>query len=292
MDNSFFRFTDNFDEAKDLQNKEVTTFDYDMQIHLKPGETYTCISNFSGGISFGNLFKAYIVDCQDTILLDITDNVYIEEFLDDKSGLVQIKMEMIGINADYYTDLIYFKLVHNIVGGKSYWTNPMLMSDYDIKETTRFRFKNYIDLDGTNYRIAGIYQSIRLKCIKQKTDFTSLSQSYVTFQGFKYSSRVIKTKMYDYTFDMLNDFIYDRLQYLLTHDVVYVDRIRVTDKQTFSSSDKFADTNIAQSKFRLSVDESDIDDEANQIHDVPVPPIDPHYDYLVGDYKDADYKIS
>lgn len=291
MDNSFFRFTDNFDEAKDLQNKKVTTFDYDMQIHLKPGETYTCISNFRNGISFGGLYKAYIVSCDDTLLVDITDNVYIEEFTDDKSGTQQIKLEMIGVNADFYTDLVHIKLVHNIIAGKSYWTNPVLMSMYDIDETTRFRFKNYIDLDGTNYRIAGIFQSVRLKCIKQKTNFSSLSQSYTTFQGLKYSSRVIKTKAYDFIFDMLNDFIYDRLQYLLTHDVIYTDRVRVTDKQTFESSDRLADTNIAQSRFKLSIDESDIDDEANQIN-VPIIPVEPVYDYRAGDYKDNDYEIN
>jgi hypothetical protein len=290
MDYSFLRFTDNFEESKDLKNREVSIFDYDMQIHLIPGEAYSCITNFKGEISFSGNYKAYIVNCENEVLLDITDNVYIEEFANDKTGLNQIKFEVINVEANFYTDLVFFRLDQDFVSGKSFWSNPFLFSLYDSKETTRFRFKNYIDLDGTNYRVATIFQSVRLKCIKQRTNYTSSSQSYTSFQGNKLTSRVIKTKSYEFVFDMLNDFIYDRLQYLLTHDVIYVDRIRVTDKQTFESSDKFSDTNIAQSKFRVTVDESDIDDEAYQVKDTPLPPVDPYFDYRIGDYKNNDYK--
>lgn len=291
MDNSFFRFTDDFEKSKDLQSSGVTTFDYDMQIHLKPGESYSSISNYNKGISFGGLYKAYIVDCDNNILQDITNEVYIEEFTDDKSGTQQMRFEVIGVYADFYTDLVHFRLDHNIVSGKKYWSNPFLFSMYDIHETTRFRFKNYLDLDGTNYRIGAIFQSVRLKCIKQKSNYVSSSQSYTSFKGFKYSSRVIKTRIYDFIFDMLNDFTYDRLQYLLTHDVIYVDTTRVTDKQTFESSDKLSDSNVAQSKFKLCIDETDIDNEAYQVKEMPVPAQTIQPDYNSADYDNNDYKI-
>lgn len=288
MDNSFFRFSDDFSKSKDLYNSKLNEFDYDMQIHLKPGETYTCITNVVGGISFGSVFKASVVNCENEILADLTSNTYIEEFVSSIDGSTQIKLEIenFGLNFDFYTDLVYLRLDHDIIGGKSYWTNPFLLSNYDINETTRFRFKHYSDLDGTNYKIANILQSIRLKCKKDKHSFISSSQSYTTFVGLKYSSRLIKTKMYDYSMDMCNDFIYDRLQYLLSHDIIYVDTIRVTDKQTFDNGDKLGGTNIAQVKFKLAVDESDIDNEANQIN-IPIIPV-PTYDYSHLDYTSDD----
>jgi hypothetical protein len=218
--------------------------------------------------------------------------VFIEEFTDDNTGLQQLKLEILGItNLDCYTDLVYLRLDHNVIGGKSFWTNPFLLSDYDIAETTRFRFKNYIDLDGTNYRVADIYQSIRLKCKKQKATFSSSSQTYTTFQGLKYSSRLIKTKFYEFLFDMCNDFTYDRLQFLLSHDIIYIDSIRVTDKQTFDSSDKYGGTNIAQAKFKVAVDEDDIDNEAYQVYQVVIP-APTAFDYKFVDYNVNDYKTT
>lgn len=289
MDYSFFRFLDDFNKSKDLYNSKLNEFDYDIQIHLKPGETYTCISNVAGGISFGSVFKSFIVNCENEILVDLTDDTYIEEFISSIDGTTQIKLEIENIAADFdfNTDLVYLRLDHDIIGGKSYWTNPFLLSNYDINETTRFRFKHYSDLDGTNYRVATILQSIRIKCKKDKHSFISSSQSYTTFVGLKYSSRLIKTKMYDYLMDMCSDFIYDRLQYLLSHDIIYVDTIKVTDKQTFDNGDKFGSTNIAQVKFKLAVDENDIDDEANQVN-VPIPPVVPAFDYSSIDYSSGD----
>lgn len=292
MDNSFFRFTDNFNEAKDLQNSKLADFDYDMQIHLKPGESYSCITNCPNGIGFGGVYKMYIVDVDNKILADITNKAYIEEFTDNTFGRQQLKLELLGITGyDFYTDIVFFRLDHNIIGGKKYWTNPFLFSNYDIEETTKFRFKNYIDLDGTNYKIASIFQSVRLKCYKEKTSFTSSSQSYTTFQGNKHSSRVIKTKTHDYIFDLCNDFIYDRLQFLFTHDVIYADTIRVTDKQTFENQSKLGSSNVTQLKYKLSVDINDIDDEAYQVFKAPVQQVAP-VDYIAKDYNINDYKTT
>jgi hypothetical protein len=263
MDNSFFRFLSNFNDARNLQNRKLSSFDYDMQIHLKPGEVYTCITNNKSGVDLGEDYSAYIVNCNNEVLVNISNNIAIAQFIDNMSTK-QLKIELFGIFIDFYAELVQFKLVNN-VNGNVYWSNPFLNSNYDIDETVRFRFKNYIDIDGTNYSNASIYQSIRLKCIKIRTNFTSNGQSYITFGGLKYSSRIIKTKSYELVFDMLNDFIYDRLQYLLTHDVVYLDGTRVTDKQTFESADKYSDTNIAQVKFRVSVDEEDKDNETYQV---------------------------
>lgn len=270
MDNSLIRFLNNFSDAKNLQNSKMTDFDYDMQIHLKPSEHYTGITNCPTGIGFDALYKAYLVDADNNVLVDVTNKCFIQEFIDDVTGLQQMKWEIINLAVDFYTDLVYLRLDHDIVGGESFWSNPFLVSYYDLDETLRFKFKHNRNLDGTNYRVANVSQSIRLKCRKQKTDFTSTSSSYTTFDGDKLSSRLIKTKFYDLIMDMTNDFIYDRLQYILSHDVIYVENhgqmVRITDKQTFSSADKYSETtNISQNKFKVAIDESDIDQDDYQI---------------------------
>jgi hypothetical protein len=288
MDNSFLRFLPDFDQAKDLQNSKVSEFDYDMQIHLKPGESYSLITNCPNGIAFDNLYKAYIVNCDNVILNNVSDNVFIEEFTNSETGLQQLKIEFVKINVDYFTDLCFFRLDHDIVNGLSYWSNPFIISMYDIKDTSRIRFKNYRNLDGTNYQVASIFQSIRLKCRKQKDNFSSSKQQYTTFTGLLFSSRIIKTKYYEFIFDMCNDFIYNRLQYVLSHDIIYIDTVRVTEKQTFENADKISETtNLSENKFKLAVNELDIDDEAYQVfEDIKLIPISkiPSGNYTLADF--------
>ena len=267
MDNSFLRFLTDFNKAKDLQNSKTNDFDYDIQIHLKPGESYSLITNCPDGIAFDNLYKAYIVDCNNTVLLEITNNVFIEEFTNSETGLQQIKLEIVKIPGDFYTDLCFLRLDHNILSGNQYWTNGFLLSEYDINETLRFRFKNYSNLEGTNYSVANIFQSIRLKCLKVNITFTSSKQQYTTFQGLVNTSRLIKTKYYEYIFDICSDFIYERLIYILSHDIIYIDSVRVTEKQTFENADKISDTtNVSQNKFKCAVNELDIDSDNYQIY--------------------------
>jgi len=268
MDNSFIRFLNNFNEANDLGNSDLSVLNYNDQIHLHPNEDYSCISNNPNSINFDNLYKVYIVDCYNNVLANISDNAFISEFTSNIDGVRQIKFEVININKDFITDLVYFRIDHDILNGQSFWSNPFLISLYDIEETTKFRFKHYNNLDGTCYEVANIFQSIRLKCYKDRNSFANSMQSYTTIEGLKYSSRLIKTKFYNYIFDRCNDFIYDRLQYLLSHDIIYVNGIRVTDKQTFDSNEKFDNTtNVTDYKFKLAVDENDVYNYPFQIFD-------------------------
>lgn len=268
MDNSFFRFLNDFEQAKDLQNSNLSELNYDMQIHLSPKDKYSCITNVPEGIAFDSQYRAYIVDCSNTVIGEVTDRVIISEFTHSKTGKQQLKLEIISLELDCYTDLVYLRLDHDVPGGDSFWTNPFLVSEYDLNETTEFAFKHNSVLDGTDYKTANIFQVIRLKCFRQKTSFANSQQSYTTISGLKYSSRLIKTKFYEYIFDMCNDFIYDRLQFLLSHDIIYVNGIRVTDKQTFDNADKISDTtNVSQNKFKLAVNEDDIYDYGYQVYE-------------------------
>lgn len=258
-DYCFLRFIDNFDKAKSLGNNDLAKFKYDSQIHLNPTENYSIITNVNTGISFNNNFKVYLVNCDNDILNEITEKIFIEEFTHNETGLKQCKIEILQLNLDYITDLVYIRLDHTIVGGISYWSNPFIISEYDINETKRFDFKNYRNLDGTCYEVASIYQSIRLKCIKLKNTFTSTSESYTAMEGFKLTSSLTKTKFHEYLMEMNNDFIYDRMQYLLSHDIIYIDNIRITDKQTYENDDKYSNsTNVSQNKFKVAVDVTDV----------------------------------
>lgn len=267
-DYTFLRLIDDFDKAKDLGNSKLADFNYDNQIHLKPDESYSIITNVPNQISFNNNILAYLVDCQNNVLVNISNNIIIQEFIHNDTGLKQCKIELIKLNQDFITDLVYLRLDHTILNGSSYWSNPFLLSEYNIEETKRFDFKHSQNLHDTCYEVANIYQSIRVKCIKQKNTFTSSSQSYTDLEGIKLSSRLIKTKYFDLIMDMNNDFIYDRMQYLLCHDIIYIDGIRITDKQTFENDDRYNNTtNISQNKFKVAVDIEDTYKQTYQLYE-------------------------
>lgn len=266
MDNSLLRFLNDFNKAKDLGNSLMANEIYDNQIQLDPNEDYGVITNVPTGIAFNGNFKAYIVDCANNILDTITNNIYIEEFNHNETGLRQMKIEIVALKLEHYDDLVYMRIDHDIVGGDSFWSNPFILSEYRLNETTRFDFKNYENLDGTCYEEAEFYQSIRLRCFRDKNSIESSSQAYTTLDGLKYSSRVIKSKNQHYIFDMLNDFTYERLQYILGHDVIYVDGKRATNKQTVDNDDRFSsETNVSLNKFKVPVDDSDLYTFAYQI---------------------------
>ncbi len=258
IDYSFIRFKDTLSDALDLGNSKLSEFNYDMQIHLSPHENYSIITNTNNGIAFDNNYKAFLIDVCGNILSEITDNILINEFTHNESGLQQCKIEILALNLDYYTDLVCIMLNHNITNGKSYYSNPFLLSEYDLDETIRFDFRNYSNLDNTCYKIANIYQSIRLKGIFQKNSFTSTSESYVS-NGVSVTSKLVKLKQKSYILDMVNDFIYDRIQYLLSHDVIYLDNIRVTNKQTYENEDKLSNSaNISRNTLKVYINENDV----------------------------------
>jgi hypothetical protein len=65
-----------------------------------------------------------------------------------------------------------------------------------------------------------------------------------------------------------------------THDIIYVETIRVTDNK-LDNPDKQGDSNVAQIKIKLAIDETDvIMKHTSQRSSIPAPVLDA--DYLIG----------
>lgn len=277
LDFSFIRLKDNFDDAKNINDRSVTEIYYFDYIHLSPLEAYTQITNVSGGISFGGSYKVEIVDCAETVLQDITPNVFIEEFTGE-DGNTQIKFEVINITTDYYNKTVYFKF-SSTISDDAYYSNPLKVTDYQKEQTTFFQYKNYDNYKGIGYENAQVYQSIRLKTYFDiPIDESEISNYFQISRNREISARVLDKQFERYQIDYIHRFGYDRTNALLKHDVIYVDGARMTNKAFIESNDMLSDSNVFNSNFTIAKNYNDTLDYEYQIFEgikfTPEEPID------------------
>ena len=212
------------------------------QICLSPNETYLQTTNTKLGIAFDGNYDVTIIDCEGLELKDITSNVAINER--NINGLPQIDFEIANIGSDYYAKTVFLKFRHT-VSNYVWYSNPLNITDYFIRESSRFDYKNATDT---------FYQSIRLKTYFTVNDAESQSSEYVTYEGKKLTSRLITTELENYIFDKIDNFTYRRLNNLLSRNIIYLNGNRVTNKQTISSKDRAGDTNIFNIDFKVAID--------------------------------------
>jgi hypothetical protein len=241
-DLSFIRLEPNFNDAKYLRASTASKIFYNGQIILCPNQTYLQTTNTPLGIAFDGNYAVYIVNCEDTILQTITNNVAINERT--INGLPQIDFEVTNLGTDYYAQTVYLKFVHT-VSNYVWYSNPLNITDFYEGLTTRFDYKNATDT---------FYQSIRLGCYFTVNDAESQSSEYVTYDGKKLTSRLINTELEKYIFDEIDNFTYRRLNNLLSRNIVYINGYRVTDKQTLPSKDRAGDTNWFDIDFKVAID--------------------------------------
>jgi len=86
-DFSFIRLDQNFEKAKSENIPAIANIGYFDQIQLHPKETYLQITNTVEGIAFDGNFAVYIIDCEGKELKNITENIAIFEFTDNKGNL-------------------------------------------------------------------------------------------------------------------------------------------------------------------------------------------------------------
>ncbi len=244
-DLSFLRLEPNFNEAKYTRSGTTTDIFYFGQIVLKPNSIYLQTTKIKNGIAFDGNYKVSVVDCNDLELLDITNNVAISEFV--ANGIPQINFEIVNIGKDFYGRTVFLKFEHTVSNLK-WWTNPINITNYYDKFTSRFDYKNANDT---------LYQSIDLKAYFTVNDAESNSSEYVTYEGKKVSSRLINTELEKYVFQKIDNFTYRRLNNLLSRNVIYINGNRITDKQTIASDDPSGDTNVFNLDFKVAIDYND-----------------------------------
>ena len=242
IDYSFLRLKDSIELAKDMRDSPVTTHFSYIPIQLLPNKTYLQITNFDGGISLDSDCEVFVVDCNDNVLADITDNVFIEEFTDSK-GNNQCKIEYVNLTVDFYreTVLIKFKMLSS---NAQFWSNPINITSYQSERTVYFEYKNYDDFMGIGYTNANVSQSISLSMYFDiPIDDTETEDYFQISRNNTISARALQKLFEQYKIEQINRFTFERLNVLFKHELIYLDGVRVTNKPVVSSSERLGDAN-------------------------------------------------
>jgi hypothetical protein len=243
IDYSFLRLKDSIESARDMRDSPVVTHYFYNPIQLLPNKSYLQITNYNGGISLDNDCEVFVVDCNDNVLADITDNVFIEEFT-DANGNNQCKIEYINLGVDFYreTVLIKFSLLNT---NATWWTNPINITSFESEKTIYFKYRNYDDFMGIGYTNANAWQSISLSLYFDIPLDETESEDYFQISKNKtISARALQKVFEQYRIDRINRFTFDRLNVLLKHNLIYLDDVRVTNKPTVTSAERQGDSNF------------------------------------------------
>ena len=262
LDFSFIRLKPTFNEAvKDVAID--SEYFYNNCIVLHPGETYLQISNSQTDIAFDDSYKVELIDCNENILADITDKVFINEF-NDINGVKQIAFEIIPLNIDFYYKEVYFKFTH-LDSDLVLYSNPVNITADNVKETIRLDYKSYSYKNGVSYDRAQFYQSIRVKGHYTGTTGTEEAKVYKQLNGVIRKSRVVQSFEYSYALEDLTDFAYLRLYNALNNDLVYINGVRAVSVDDLTSGERLGKTNTFEADFKAQLRPGELYADTSQI---------------------------
>ena len=243
IDYSFLRLKDNLADALNMQDSPVTTHFPINPIQLLPNKTYTQITNYYGGLSLTSDCEVYIVDTCDNVLADITDNVFLEEFVDN-NGQNQVKFEIINLGRDFYRENVLIRF-NQLSSDAVYWTNPIHITAYQSEKTVFFKYRNYDDFMGVGYTNANVWQSISISMYFDiPLDETETEDYFQISRNTTISSRALYKVFEQYAIEQINNFTYTRLNVLFKHNLIYLDDVRVTNKPVVPSSEREGQSNF------------------------------------------------
>lgn len=253
MDYSFIKLA----KTEDNENPAISKINYSDCIQLATDEIYTQISNNKDGIAFDNDYSVFVVDCENTELLDITSKVDIYEFT-DKNGINQVIFTIDSIGHDF--GFIPLKLKFSKTTGLDIWySNELVITDDFIEETTRFDYKANGYFHGISYDIINIKQSIRLRCFFDRLDNeTEIKDYYQITRGNTISTRALFKESSHYKFSNITPFVFRRINILLIHDDVYIDTFRMTNKTIVKGSERLGLSNLSEAEFSAFIDKNEI----------------------------------
>jgi len=160
MDYSFLKLYDSMSSSLNDNKFKDANLLYQTSIQLFPDEAYLQITNYSGGISLGFDCNVFVVDCFDNVLADITNNVFVDQFI-DVDGFTQCKIEFVNLNVDFHGRKVMIKFQINS-SDAVYYTKPIKISHKESVRTYRFDYTSNRNMEGISYVSAVAYQSIRL----------------------------------------------------------------------------------------------------------------------------------
>lgn len=254
MDFSFLKLNTDFQDSKFDRMIESDHF-YNGGVCLHPEEKYLQITNSKVNIAFDDSYKVEIIDCNETVFLDITDKVYIVEF-QDNNGIYQIAYEIAPINQDFYYQKVFLKFTHLDSALRLYSTDFILTAETE-KTSFRLDYKSYGIYNGTNYVLADFYQSIRISGYYDLVTGKEDSKVYQEINGNIRKSRIIQSFENNYKIDRINSFVYTRLFNALNNEVLYINGEKATVTDDLTSSERIGKTNIFPAEFKSQINEDE-----------------------------------
>lgn len=258
-DFSFFKLENSISEALRLSfDSPLSQQRYYQNIQLSPDEIYFQILNTKTGIEFNGDFTATLVDACGNLKLDITNRTIISEFI-DSNGISQIVLELLPIKQDFHRQILILKLKHN-TSNAEYFSTPFNLTNYNLNETTRFDYKNAKEFQGTDYVNAPYYQSIRVRTwYDRKANNSEITDYYQITSQNTISVKPLYKQEEIYKTTFLTEFTTERLDFILMHDIIYVDGVRMTNKTVIDNSERINGTNLRdESEFNVTKNFSDL----------------------------------
>lgn len=251
MDFSFLKFyKNNLSDAIANENNKYFVSRFYGFVQMLTNETFTQITNCKENIAFGGNIKVELIDCSETILQNITDKFYYQQFT-DINGIKQISFEFGQINKDYYNDLVFLKLNHT-QSNNVWYSNGFFCTDINEFKTVKFVYKNESYFRGISYENQNYFQSIRLVCYQNDIDSDVETENYKQLSGTIIDSRSTITDIDKYQMDYCDNFTYKRLVTLFNHDIVYIDGQRISNKPKVIKGERIEDSNIFEVSFETN----------------------------------------
>jgi len=263
LDFSFLRLLPSFDLAKSDKMTDTTKF-YNFGVCLHPQEHYLQITNSEVSIAFDDSYKVDIVDCNNEVLKDVTENVFINEF-QDINGIYQLAFEVVNINEDFYGKTVYFKFTQTSNTDNVYYSNGVKITADYIKDTFRLDYKSYSYYEGISYDRANFYQNIRLFGYFNLPNAKEDNKNYTKIGGNVTRARITQNTEYNYNIDLLDTFTFERLQRALNSDIVYLNSYAFNNTESLAVGDRKDKTNLFDANFKGVFDYTDSYDDVYQI---------------------------
>lgn len=248
MDYSFLKlYKNDFPSALKNDNLDLFAIQYSGFIQMSTKDVFLQISNCKENIAFGGNLKAEIINNCQEVLLDITDDFFYKEFTNSK-GIKQIAFSFGNIGIEFY-ETVHLKLSHIPISDNVWYSNPFIVSDSLLENTTLFWYKNESYFNGVDYDRANYFQKIRIAVWQDDVDIQEESEEYTQLSGYVISSRKVITNIQKYSMYACDIFTYKRLVNLLSHDIIYSNNYRITNKPKVTKGERKIDSNFFELNF-------------------------------------------
>ena len=256
MDYSFLKLYDSMSSSLNDNKFKAANLLYQTSIQLFPDEAYLQITNYSGGISLGFDCNVFVVDCFDNVLADITNNVFVDQFI-DVDGFTQCKIEFINLNVDFHGRKVMIKFQINS-SDAVYYTKPIKISHKESVRTYRFDYTSNRNMQGISYVSAVAYQSIRLALkFTGYSNNSEVGEYYQISTGNNISTRFLRKMGENFIAQNIDIFTFERLQEVFMHDIIYIDGKRLTNNPILEPQEQIGNTDLIKANFTAYLNEAD-----------------------------------